>query len=190
MSGSPGIPRFGFNEIKTSKSGQSRLSTYLQQLKQPEHNNNNHAKNKTQKQSLKRKLDNALDHQAKPNKKIKLSHTNVSNSTLSIEENTTIQTIDSQQPQSLPIDASEVTEPSQDVPMATPSRIQEDTKSKHHPIYDITSFPQIELPEVVNPEETLMPQPIWMKKGNKIISDISDNTECKESSLNVLRLDT
>eukprot|EP01083_Nonionella_stella_P067850 179736_1 len=190
MSGSLGIPRFGFNEIKTSKSGQSRLSTYLQQLKQPEHNNNNHAKNKTQKQSLKRKLDNALDHQAKPNKKIKLSHTNVSNSTLSIEENTTIQTIDSQQPQSLSIDASEVTEPSQDVPMATPSHIEEDTKSKHHPIYDITSFPQIELPEVVNPEETLMPQPIWMKKGNKIISDISDNAECKESSLNVLRLDT
>lgn len=72
-----------------------------------------------------------------------------------------------------------------------------DTKSvkqdEHHPIYDITTFPSIKLPQIVNPDKTLMPQPIWMKKGQKIISDISNEIENDESSndhsLNSLRLD-
>ena len=75
---------------------------------------------------------------------------------------------------------------------------QEDEQPKeedlHHPIYDITSFPEIKLPQIMNPEETLMPEPIWMKKGNKIIADISERNETeqytKDHSLSALRLDS
>ena len=75
---------------------------------------------------------------------------------------------------------------------------QEDEQPKeedlHHPIYDITSFPEIKLPQIMNPEETLMPEPIWMKKGNKIIADISEKNETeqytKDHSLSALRLDS
>ena len=55
---------------------------------------------------------------------------------------------------------------------------------EHHPIYDITSFPAIKLPDVVNPEKTLMPEPIWMKKGQKIISDITDKPTEAEMTMN------
>ena len=78
---------------------------------------------------------------------------------------------------------------------------------EHHPIYDITSFPSIKLPDVVNPEKALLPQPIWMKKGQKIISDLTDkpteeemksnsyhdsskDDSSEDHSLNSLRLDS
>ena len=73
--------------------------------------------------------------------------------------------------------------------------VQKDEAQKVHPIYNLTNFPEYKLPELGDSDKALAEQPVWMKKGKRIITDIPPALKRKalsenaKSSLDSLKLD-
>eukprot|EP00484_Ammonia_sp_Unknown_P023020 CAMPEP_0197037040 /NCGR_PEP_ID=MMETSP1384-20130603/14356_1 /TAXON_ID=29189 /ORGANISM="Ammonia sp." /LENGTH=704 /DNA_ID=CAMNT_0042467291 /DNA_START=41 /DNA_END=2155 /DNA_ORIENTATION=+ len=203
------IQRFGEHGESATQSGQSRLNKYLKRLQQNDEPITTHHANHNEADKKRKLAESGNDSvSSPPHKKLKRSLTpppTVAHC-LSFEDNLNEQCINSTNASSHSLatqqnhNALQTTERGKEEDDDDDDDEEDDNEQKeeqpqqqHHPLYKLTAFPEVALPEIVDPEKTLMPKPIWMEKGNKIISDITDGSSAASRadhhSLNSLRLD-